>query len=108
MSGPPVILFPSLAGSVLECHESPVENYVGKRVWMRLGALMDPSKAYELKITDDTGSTTASSSPFVQHLVLDPSNPGKDIPGFKVSTNNSPSAQNTVSLWWQTRETVVR
>jgi len=24
--GPPVVLFPSLAGSVLECHESPVEG----------------------------------------------------------------------------------
>ena len=39
-AGPPVVLFPSLAGSVLECEESPFPKYKGTRVWMGLSTLM--------------------------------------------------------------------
>ena len=39
--GPPVVLFPSLAGSVLECKESPVEGFdLGTRIWMGLSTLL--------------------------------------------------------------------
>ena len=36
----PVILFPSLAGTVLECHESPVAGYKGSRIWMEVSSLL--------------------------------------------------------------------
>ena len=39
--GPPVVLFPSLAGSVLECEKSPVEGWGGgTRIWMGLTSLL--------------------------------------------------------------------
>ena len=39
--GPPVVLFPSLAGSVLECQASPVEGFdLGTRIWMGLSTLL--------------------------------------------------------------------
>ena len=42
--GPPVVLFPSLAGSVLECEESPVEGFdSGTRIWMGLSTLLGAS-----------------------------------------------------------------
>ena len=35
------MLFPSLAGSVLECKESPVDGFKGTRIWMGLANLLD-------------------------------------------------------------------
>lgn len=40
-AGPPVVLFPSLAGTVLECRTSPVDGFEpGQRIWMEMSALM--------------------------------------------------------------------
>jgi len=43
--GPPVVLFPSLAGSVLECQASPVEGFdLGTRIWMGLSTLLGATR----------------------------------------------------------------
>lgn len=80
----PVVLFPSLAGSVLECEESPIEGYAGTRIWMGLSSLLAGRGGETIKLEDTSGSSHQSSHPFVQHLVLDQTQPGQDISGFKV------------------------
>ena len=40
-----MVLFPSLAGSVLECEESPIPGYKDSRIWMGLGTLMAKSNS---------------------------------------------------------------
>lgn len=85
VSGASVVLFPSLAGSVLECEESPVEGYQGERIWMGLSTLMAAGGDYELlQKHHRAGCAHAVKHPFVQHLVLDPARLGKDAAGFKV------------------------
>ena len=83
-AGPPVVLFPSLAGSVLECEESPVDSYAGKRIWMGLGTLLSGASDYPIEIQGGSQSSHLVSHPFVQHLVLDPARPGCDFAGIKV------------------------
>lgn len=65
-NGASVVLFPSLAGSVLECLESPVEGFQGARIWMGLSTLLGLGggrESVELQLTDKT--RTATSNPFV-------------------------------------------
>ena len=84
-AGPPVVLFPSLAGSVLECEQSPLEGYPGTRIWMGVGTLLaGQGSKHEVILRDPSGYTWGVKHPFVQHLVLDPSRPGRDVPQFKV------------------------
>jgi len=83
--GPPVVLFPSLAGSVLECQESTVEGFKGKRIWMALGSMMSGANAETAtKVKDSATSYHMESNPFVQHMMLDPDSDGKDHNGIKV------------------------
>ena len=89
--GPPVVLFPSLAGSVLEAHESPVDgwgsadnNGVPTRIWMSLRALSKGSVDNEVLIQDSETSAHRTSNAFVQHMALNPHSNGEDPPGFKV------------------------
>ena len=80
--GPPVLLFPSLAGSVLECHKSPVEGFSGKNIWMSLSVLTAGRSDYSLNVQHSGSSSHIEQHPFVQHMVLD--SDGNDIEGFKV------------------------
>ena len=68
MAGPPVVLFPSLAGSVLECEESPVKGYEGKRIWMGLNTLIAGAADINVEIKASADSTIVVKHPFVQHL----------------------------------------
>lgn len=55
--GPPVLLFPSLAGSVLESQASPVKGFgQGTRVWMALSSLMARSSGHKLTVVDTVSS----------------------------------------------------
>ena len=67
-AGPPVVLFPSLAGSVLECEKSRVPNYEGKRIWMEVNSLVTSEKVPPIELSPSSGVTTMVSDPFVQHL----------------------------------------
>ena len=80
--GPPVVLFPSLAGSVLEVHESPVWER-GDRVWMALGALTANSKLGDVVKDSDTSEHVVTNQ-FVQHMALNPHSNGEDRPGFAI------------------------
>ena len=52
---------------------------------MKLGALLTGDSGVEVKVTDTAENTVVVRAPLVQHLMLDPANPGLDLPGFKVS-----------------------
>ena len=80
--GPPVVLFPSLAGSVLEVHASPVWER-GDRVWMALGALTAKSKLGDVVKDSDTSEHVVTNQ-FVQHMALNPHSNGEDRPGFAI------------------------
>ena len=67
-AGPPVVLFPSLAGSVLECEKSRVPSYEGKRIWMEVNSLVPSEKVPPIELSPSSGVTTMVSDPFVQHL----------------------------------------
>ena len=93
-AGPPVVLFPSLAGSVLECEESSVKTYEGTRIWMGLKTLMASETSFAGSVESSSPSSTDCESgdlmfhrehPFVKHLMLDSTRPGKDVPGVKVA-----------------------
>ena len=84
-AGAPVVLFPSLAGSVLECVESPRDGYAGERIWMGLGSLLAGRGSHGLELKHHReGCSHMVSHPFVQHLILDPARLGQDLSGFKV------------------------
>ena len=78
--GPPVVLFPSLAGSVLHCHESPV--YKDKRIWMGIDCVTTRT-ADGVVVEMHAGSSSHDvTNPFVQHISLH--NGGDDPPGIRV------------------------
>jgi len=101
--GPPVVLFPSLAGTVLECEESTLPTWQKKgakerqRVWMDLGALDIAgwgNKGEGTKIQDTATSYHMETNPFVQHMMLSvrdvngSSEGGQDFDGIKVRPKN--------------------
>ena len=83
--GPGVLLFPSLAGSVLECKDSPVEGYKGSRIWMGLSTLLGVGGGQKgLDLEMSKGSVVRTKNPFVQHMTLHPNKLGEDNPGYVV------------------------
>ena len=80
--GPPVILFPCLAGTVLECETSPVHPK-GERIWINLKHLAG-GKQDEIEL-----GGIATNNMFVQHISLDPGTNGEDVmlkDGTSIST----------------------
>ena len=83
-SGPPVLLFPSLAGSVLEVHKTQTPGWKeGDRVWMALGALA-AGAGDEQEVRDSATSSHTVRNAFVQHMALNPHSNGEDIAGIEV------------------------
>ena len=83
--GPGVVLFPSLAGSVLDCEDSPVEGYEGSRIWMGLTTLLGVGGGQKgLDLEMSAGTVVQTQNPFVQHMTLHPNKLGEDNPGYVV------------------------
>jgi len=83
-SGPGVVLFPSLAGSVLEVKKTQTRGWKeGDRVWMALGALAAGTGG-DQEVVDSATSSHKVKNAFVQHMALNPHSNGDDLPGFAV------------------------
>ena len=98
------MLFPSLAGSVLECQKSETPGYAGTRVWMALSTVLKHGSNLHCVLSKDSATSAHYvSNPFVQHvrkserasvrvtdplcctqMMLDADSNGGDPPGIEV------------------------